>query len=283
MTAAVRPAPVSVVIPCYRCGSTIGRAISSVARQTWPPREVILVDDESGDGTVSVLQELRRSHAPDWIRVISLGRNGGPAAARNAGWDAATQPLIAFLDADDSWHPDKLAIQHRLMASSPAYALTGHPCRVLEDDRSGCAAAADTPRVDLGESEIRPVSRRHLLLGNRFSTSGVMLRRDLPHRFADGKRRSEDYLLWLQICLAGYPVGGISPVLGFHHKAVYGSGGLSENLWAMELGELDTYRRLRAASQITGAVHGALSVYSLLRHTRRLMTATWRPRARHAA
>ena len=57
-------APVSVVIPCYRCASTIQRAIQSVIAQILKPAEVILVDDASGDETLAVLKEFEQQH-PD--------------------------------------------------------------------------------------------------------------------------------------------------------------------------------------------------------------------------
>ena len=62
-------APVSVVVPCYRCKATIGRAIASVESQTQPPQEIILVDDASGDGTLEVLLEIRERLGPDRVKV----------------------------------------------------------------------------------------------------------------------------------------------------------------------------------------------------------------------
>ncbi|MHB1099234.1 MAG: glycosyltransferase family 2 protein, partial [Burkholderiales bacterium] len=107
--------PVSVIIPCYRCAETIARAVDSVLKQTLPPEEILLVEDCSGDdgNTLAVLHSLQQNNP--FIRVIPLAKNGGPAAARNAGWDAAKQPYIAFLDADDAWHPKKLEIQYSWM------------------------------------------------------------------------------------------------------------------------------------------------------------------------
>ena len=58
-------APVSVIIPCFRCTKTIARALASVAAQTLRPAEVILVDDASGDGTRAVLHELQAYYPPD--------------------------------------------------------------------------------------------------------------------------------------------------------------------------------------------------------------------------
>jgi len=112
-------APVSVVIPCYRCGATIKRAVDSVAAQTLRPAEVILIEDGSGDNTLEQLYRVQGEHPKDWIKIIALEKNSGPSFARNTGWDAATQPYIAFLDADDSWHPQKTEIQYQWMAAHP--------------------------------------------------------------------------------------------------------------------------------------------------------------------
>ena len=99
---------VSVVIPCFRCTGTIERAVASVAAQTRRPAEVILVDDASGDDTQKLLQKLSQHFEPGWIKLVFLEQNVGAASARNAGWDQATQTYVAFLDADDAWHPKKI-------------------------------------------------------------------------------------------------------------------------------------------------------------------------------
>ena len=79
-------APVSVVIPCYRCAATIKRAVQSVLAQTVLPAEIILVDDFSDDAgqTLGALHEMQRLDARLPIRLISLRQNGGPGTARNA-------------------------------------------------------------------------------------------------------------------------------------------------------------------------------------------------------
>src|SRR5688572_19076100 len=89
-------APVSVVVPCYRCGGSIGRAVASVLAQSARPAELIVVDDASDDASPQAIAALGAG-----VRAVRLARNQGPAAARNAGWAAATQPYLAFLDADD--------------------------------------------------------------------------------------------------------------------------------------------------------------------------------------
>src|SRR6185369_14935384 len=114
-----------------RCAGTIERAVRSVAGQSRRPAELILVDDASGDGTGALLEGLRSRYGPDWIRIITLERNQGPGTARNVGWDAATSTYIAFLDADDAWHPRKIEIQCAWMDSHPEFAVTGHASRQL--------------------------------------------------------------------------------------------------------------------------------------------------------
>lgn len=258
--------PVSVVIPCFRCSETIRRAFESVEIQTRPPAEIVLVDDGSGDGTLDVLLELK-ARAPDRLRVIACERNEGAASARNRGLEAAAQPYVAFLDADDSWHPRKLEIQYGWMSLHPEVGLTGHAVRVVEADQT-------LRRPDADEVAAAPrfhrIRRGALLRSNRFSTPSVLMRRDLPMRFVNRKRHGEDFLLWLEICLSGIPCYFCDLPLAFLHKPHYGHAGLSANLWAMERGELDTYRRLYRKRLIRAHELGMLAVWSLLKYCRRL-------------
>ena len=82
-----REAAVSVVIPCFRCAATVGRAVESVASQTLRPAEVVLVDDCSTDDTGLELGRLQRHYGAAWIKILKLARNVGPGGARNAGGD----------------------------------------------------------------------------------------------------------------------------------------------------------------------------------------------------
>jgi len=95
----------SVIIPTFDSLAVIDRAIDSVLGQTLPPREVIVVDDGSRDSTYERLD--RRGGRVTCIRQP----NAGPSAARNRGAAAARGAWLAFLDADDTWEPDKIEIQ----------------------------------------------------------------------------------------------------------------------------------------------------------------------------
>jgi len=259
-----RAAPVSVVIPCYRCARTIDRALDSVAAQTRVPAEVILVDDCSQDGTLERLRALAAKHGPDWIKVVTLPRNQGAASARNAGWDVAAQPYLAFLDSDDAWHPRKVEIQYEYMAAHPEVALCAHQRRILD--------SRDAPGDEIEEVSSRPISRFSLLLSNNFLAPTVMmLKRDVPHRFLAGRRHVDDHLLWLQLVCAGLPLVRLSARLAYMYKAPYGESGLSSQLWKMEKAELDNYWILRRSGCIGVPAAVGLSIYSLTKYLRRVL------------
>ena len=95
---------ISVILPVHNRADVLARAIQSVLDQRLAAFELIVVDDGSTDGSAGVA----RSFGDERIKVIELGENRGGNAARNAGVQAATAPLIAFLDSDDTYLPEKL-------------------------------------------------------------------------------------------------------------------------------------------------------------------------------
>lgn len=101
-------ADISVIIPAWRAASTIGRALVSVATQTLRPREVIVIDDGSDDGTADVSEKSAELLCEIELTVLRRPHQG-PGAARNAGLARASGRYVAFLDADDEWLPEKLA------------------------------------------------------------------------------------------------------------------------------------------------------------------------------
>lgn len=112
------PGGVSVVIPAHDEEATIGRAVRSVQAQTSSVLEIIVVNDHSTDGTTQVVREL----ADQDPRVRLLDADGiGSGHARNVGVAAARGELIAFLDADDVWYPDKVETQLPLLTDDIAF------------------------------------------------------------------------------------------------------------------------------------------------------------------
>ncbi|KAA9013014.1 glycosyltransferase family 2 protein [Sphingobium limneticum] len=106
---------VSIVIPAFNGASTIDETLRSVRSQSHRALEIIVVDDGSRDNTAAIVT----AHAAvdPRIRLIRIA-NGGVAAARNRGWQEARSDLIAFVDADDLWAPDKIARQLEAMAAA---------------------------------------------------------------------------------------------------------------------------------------------------------------------
>lgn len=97
---------VSIVIPCFNAERWLAECIESALGQTWPAREIIVVDDGSSDASPAVA----RSFSARGVRVIEQ-RNSGAAAARNTGLRASTGEWVQFLDADDLLAPTKVALQ----------------------------------------------------------------------------------------------------------------------------------------------------------------------------
>lgn len=103
----------SVVIPAYNAADTIADALHSILNQSVPPAEIIVVDDGSTDTTASIVQ----TFGPPVILISQ--KNQGCGAATNTGINHATSSLIAFLDADDVWLPNKASIQLRRLEVAP--------------------------------------------------------------------------------------------------------------------------------------------------------------------
>jgi len=117
----IRPAArdplVSVLIPTHERPALTVAAVESALAQTWSRVEVIVVDDASTDDTLHRVRDISDPR----LRVIALPENRGVAAARNAGNAAARGDLIAFLDSDDLWRPEKLARQVAAFSRAPAH------------------------------------------------------------------------------------------------------------------------------------------------------------------
>lgn len=261
-------APVSVVIPAYRAKATIAQALDSVASQTRLPLEIIVVDDGSNDGTGAFVKELALRYDQDWLKVLELKENQGAASARNAGWSVARGEFVAFLDADDRWHPNKIEYQYEYLCAHPEVALCGHGYRIAPDSEVDLNLAHPVQAED-----IRPL---RLLMFNPLVTPSVMVRTNVPFRFMPGKRHTDDHLLWMEIVLAGLRVVRLSAPLALISKPMFGAGGLSSQMWAMEKGELHNYCHLQTTGRIGLPAAMGLMAFSLAKYVRRLVIVAFR-------
>jgi glycosyltransferase involved in cell wall biosynthesis len=258
-----KPAPVSAVVPCFRCAATIDDAVASIAAQTLRPAEVFLVDDASGDDTLEALHRVAGNYPAGWIKVIALPTNGGVSRARNTGWEHATQPYIALLDADDTWAgPRKLELQMAALEADADIALIAHRALV---SRRGTALPALQPPV-----RVQIIGRRTLLLRNPFPTSSVVLRRDLPFRFDEEFRNSQDYLLWSQIVFSGYRCAKIDQVLALWTERESGDAvGLSDDFAAVQRARGRLRRKLVRDGLLSRMEYVFASTVGMITRTRR--------------
>jgi glycosyltransferase involved in cell wall biosynthesis len=248
--------PVSVIIPTHNSEKTVIRALESVRCQTESPAEVIVVDDCSTDSTVSIVRIFADQHKEN-IQIIQLDANLGPSATRNTGWNEATAEFVAFLDSDDSWHPDKLKIQATWMLNNPDHPITGHLTGSLEVAKSEI------------ELPFRTFSLSDFLIRNRISTPTVMVRRSIPERFNSEMWYAEDYDLWLQILARCKTITRLEMALTQLHKADYGQAGLSSHLYPMFRGEISAVRRLRDSKHISPMTALSAQVWMTLKYVRR--------------
>ena len=203
---------VSVVIPTYNYAHFVTGAVESALAQTYPDREVLVVDDGSTDDTRDRLAPFEGR-----IRYIHQA-NQGLSAARNTGIREARGALIAFLDSDDLWHPEKLAVQARYLAEHPEVALLASDHLDMHTSEIG---AVEWPLVD-GPRAIgaHAVSFEQLVIGSRFGACGVVARRhcfDEVGYFDETLRSAEDVDMWIRIA-SRFPVAKLEfPLWVYRH------------------------------------------------------------------
>lgn len=259
---------ISVVIPCFGDLEYLQRAIESIEGQTLLPLEVILVNDAAGSRAASVISQLASRRWNFIIKVITLYKNIGAGSARNVGWNGATGKYIAFLDADDAWHPKKLEYQFQFMEEHPDYGLSGHE-HLLINEKS------IEHNATLGSS-YRQVKLLDILLRNPFVTPSIMVRRSILLRFHDLQRHSEDYRLWLEIAFSGVKVAKLSDPLAYIYKPLIGTSGLSSNLLRMEEGELRAYAAISFSKPKYYPLILFLAPYSIVKFFRRVLIVVMR-------
>jgi GT2 family glycosyltransferase len=215
---------VSAIIPVYNRERTIRRAIDSVLAQSYPPAEIIVVDDCSTDATPDILASYGSR-----IRHIRLARNSGPSAARNTGIRAAESGWVAFLDSDDCWERHKLRRQVEFSRKYPFYQIFQSDEKWIRNGR----------RVNPRKHHLKPEGwiwerSLHRCL---VSPSAVIARRSLLLGFGgfdEEMPACEDYDLWLRISRY-YPVG-LEP-----SKSVVKYGGHEDQL-SRRIEALDRFR-----------------------------------------
>ncbi|MFN4270492.1 MAG: glycosyltransferase family 2 protein [Thermosynechococcus sp.] len=203
---------ISVVIPLYNKAAHIGHTLESVLQQTSPAAEVIVVDDGSTDGSAAIVQKFTGRG----VRLIQQ-TNQGVSAARNRGVAAATQPYVAFLDADDEWLPEHLATLQKLIRDFPAASLWSTFCVVRRNVKyhlppspfsSGWRGIVDpffeayAKGLSIVNSSTCCVRKEHLLAVGGFPV---------------GVKLNEDYIAWCKLALR-FPVAHEATVTAIYNQ-----------------------------------------------------------------
>ena len=205
------PTLISVVMPCYNAAPYVEEAIECVLRQSYPQVELIVVDDGSTDGSTEILQRLATEH-PERITLVYQNR-AGPFAARNRALAHANGNYIAFLDADDTWHPDALHLMHDALEAEHAnIAYCGW-------QNVGIAATDPLPKIppvlDAGKAA------SHFLDHCPWPINSVLIRRQLIDElrgFSERAPTAMDYDLWLRMLARQPRLVRVPEVLAFYHR-----------------------------------------------------------------
>jgi len=191
---------VSVIIPVYNRRHVISRALDSVLAQTLPADEIIVVDDGSTDGTADIV-------AGNYPMVKLIRQtNRGHCAARNAAIAESRGELLAFLDSDDAWLPDKLKAQVKVAAIQPDLGIIA---------TQKYKNRTDYPIKPVSKPRFHRVPFTMFLKRTKFHPSSVMVpKRVLAELgcFDETLKAAEDRDLWLRIAYQ-YPVARIKQPL----------------------------------------------------------------------
>ncbi len=251
---------ISVITPCHNAGPWIALALRSIAAQTSPPHEIIVIDDASTDDSV---EQIERSGVS--VRLLRVNFRSA-AAARNVGISAMTGDWLALLDADDVWYPNHLARAVELLSQTDDVAfmsnhdwisLDGTP--VSMPDALVCKLAAPLSGLTVDDYY------RIVKSGLHFGHSTVLYRRDRVvdvGLFDVTQRRRHDIDLWLRIVAGGTWTYDTVKAAGYR-EAVPAS--LSKD--ALEC----DYYYLRALEKNAARISSPLSREYLARQARRAM------------
>lgn len=207
---------VSVIIPAYNQGHYLEKAIQSVLNQTFADFEIIVVDDGSTDDTRQVVA----GFSDPRVRYV-YQQNAGLSAARNTGIRHAAGAFLSYLDSDDLFLPDKLAVEIACFERDPTLGFV-----------AGQAILIDENGQRLGEifDKKLPDDSTQLLLGNPLHVGSVLVRHKWQTRvgfFDETLRSYEDWDMWLRLALAGCQMDWVAQPVSlyrFHAKQMTRNG-----------------------------------------------------------
>ena len=232
---------ISIITPLYNAGSFISETIRSVQAQTLPNWEHLIVDDASSDDSLAIARTFAERDGR--IKITSLHTNKGAAVCRNLATEQARGRYIAFLDADDLWHPEKLLKQLNFMEQ--------HDCPVSYTNYLHIDSSGNSLRKRVLALKELPYSRqlRNNYVGN---LTGMYDAERLGKITAPSIRKRQDWAVWLEaIKRSGKPAKGIREDLAYyrvHHDS------MSSNKWKLIKYNFRFYREHLRFSRLKSTV-----------------------------
>jgi|GEM_PF-6288414 len=187
---------VSVIVPLYKSERYLEATVASVLAQTEPSFELILVDDYSPDETYKLAQNLATKDAR--IKCLRHSENKGrPAFGRNTGIEVASGEFITFLDHDDSFEPEKLALMYEKVTAEKIDFLVSN-CFLFSEKKQ---ARVGTAWASVS-GDVRKNFAKRLLAGNFVPPNSTLIRREMFQRvgmFDTTLKGVDDYDMWYRI------------------------------------------------------------------------------------
>lgn len=190
-------------MPTFNYGRYLARAIDSILAQSFRPAEIIVVDDGSTDDTPDVLA------AYSGALVVIRQANRGLSCARNVGISRARGDLIALIDSDDTWEPEKLAKQVALWLRHPDCGAVGCGVRVVDALGATIRELSFSDATGNALERVGGVALRRQWVGGSGSGALIPARvlRDVGG-FDESLGAAEDWDMWLRIA-AAYPIRNV--------------------------------------------------------------------------
>jgi glycosyltransferase involved in cell wall biosynthesis len=257
------PFRAAAVIPVRNGLPDVLDAVESALAQVLPPQEVLVADDGSTDGGAEAIESRFGADPRAPVRVLR-GPFGGAAAARNAGWRAATAPWVALLDADDVWAPDKLETAARTLARAPRadWFFSDGSFRTLDGALlpSWLELYADVAEDYVGA----PLAA--LLEVNFVLTSSVVVRRaalEAVGGFDASLTHAEDLDLWIRLARRGAAAASRRALVRYQHR----EGGLTRQVERRLAGDQVLFERLAADPTLPQGLRRAARLrYAVVRY-----------------
>lgn len=195
---------VSVIMPAYNCEDFIDDSILSVLNQTYKNVELLVVDDQSTDGTAEHIQQFAQQDPR--VKFIQLAKNSGAAVARNTAIEQAEGRYLAFLDSDDLWEPKKLEKQIAFMEQN-SYAFTCTPYDKVDEHGNRMGQVVPTKKAMGYEGVLKDCPGNSTIVYNA---------EELGKFYSPDIKRRNDFVMWLQVIKKAGTIYGMDEVLTYY-------------------------------------------------------------------